>query len=66
MPETMQFIHSLSEMVNSVIAAGMRIDRITEHSHCNWQRFDAMQQDEAGWSLPCKLPMLLTIEATKT
>ena len=41
--------HSLSEIVNSVIAAGLRIERLNEFSYCAWRMFPFMEKGEDGW-----------------
>jgi len=68
-PATAEHFHSMAALINGVLDAGLRLDRITEHPACGWKKFSSMQPEGAAWQfanrLRGKVPMMLTIEATR-
>ena len=61
--------HSMSDVVNSLIAAGLRIQELSEYPFIAWQMFPFMEQDAEGWwRLPERLvqiPLMFTVKARK-
>ena len=61
--------HSVGEIVNALLEAGLRIEFLHEFPVCAWQAFPFLEQGEDGWwrvkdgMIP--IPMTLTIKATK-
>jgi SAM-dependent methyltransferase len=67
---TMEYAHSLEEVVNSAIAAGFRIDGLDEHLDCSFDpRGDVMTREEDGRYRARlggrALPVLFTLRATR-
>jgi SAM-dependent methyltransferase len=63
-----EWTHSIGDIINSVIGAGLRIEFLHEFTLCSWRRFPFMEQDEAGWwrIKGDKLPLTFSLKATKT
>jgi SAM-dependent methyltransferase len=61
--------HSMSDILNSLIAAGLRIDSLREYSKLAWKMYPFMEVDSAGWwRLPDRfpeLPLMFSLRATK-
>jgi SAM-dependent methyltransferase len=62
--------HTLSDIVNALIEAGLRVEFLHEHSVSVWRRFPFMEQDATGWwRLPERLrvsvPLTFSLRATK-
>jgi SAM-dependent methyltransferase len=61
--------HSMGDLVNALIGAGLRIDFLHEFSHCVWKVVAFMEPAEGGgWRLPARvppLPTMFSIKATK-
>ncbi|MEE8600927.1 class I SAM-dependent methyltransferase [Euzebya tangerina] len=69
-PTTVSFNHGIGEIVTAVLAAGMRIDALTEHNSAPWNALGAaMAADDAGEfrlrRRPNRLPATFTLQATK-
>jgi len=67
---TYEWQHSLSDVINALISAGLRIDFLHEHAFSSWRRFPFMAEGADGlWRLPeglrDKLPLTFTLKATK-
>jgi SAM-dependent methyltransferase len=66
---TYQWSHSIGEIVNSLIGAGLRIESLDEYPFLGWARFPWMEERADGfWELPPaqrNLPLLLAIKASK-
>lgn len=68
---THEWIHPLSDVVNAVIGAGLRLDRLNEHEKLAWQFASIMVPVEGRrrmWVLPegfPRLPLSYSILATK-
>jgi SAM-dependent methyltransferase len=69
---THEWIHPLSDIVNAVIAAGMRLDCLNEHEELASQFAPLMVAKEGKrrmWALPegfPRLPLAFSLKATKT
>ena len=62
--------HPLGEIVNALLAAGLRLEFLHEFPHCGYQRFSFLERDADGrWRLPGRLagmlPLLFSLRATK-
>ncbi len=64
-----EWTHTVSDVLNSIIGAGMRIEFFREFSFSEWHAMKIMEQDEDGlWRLPddCPaLPFTFSVKATK-
>ena len=66
--EVFSWIHSLSNVVNSLIRAGLRIEFLHEFPFSVYQMFPGMAPGEEGrWTLPGprSLPFLFSVKASK-
>lgn len=61
--------HSMSDITNSLIDAGMRIDYIREYPFVAWRMFPFMERDDRGWwHLPDNvkpIPLMFALHATR-
>ncbi|HYP41033.1 MAG TPA: class I SAM-dependent methyltransferase [Chloroflexia bacterium] len=61
--------HSLSEYINSLIGAGLRIESFKEYPHLLWKAFPFMEKGEDGWwrltGQKGEIPLMFSIKATK-
>lgn len=62
--------HTLGEIINALLEAGLRLDFLHEFPFCAWQRFPCMRQDDDGWwRLPQEwrdnLPLTFSLQAMK-
>lgn len=61
--------HSLADVVNALIAAGLRVDFLHEFSYCAWKVVAFMKRRADGyWGLPAhfpQLPLMFSLKATK-
>ncbi len=70
-PTTHEWLHPLSDIINGLIRAGMRIDTFNEHEKLAWQFSPIMVPVEGRrrmWILPVgfpKLPLSFSIKAVK-
>jgi SAM-dependent methyltransferase len=62
--------HGLSEIIQGLIDAGLRIERFDEHRFLDWQGLDHMEMRDGVWVLPDGqhelVPLMFSILATKT
>jgi SAM-dependent methyltransferase len=64
--------YSLSEILNSLISAGLHIEFFNEHTEVPWQMFKMLESREEGlWTFPehwqnKKFPLLFSLKARKT
>ena len=62
--------HPLSDILNALIVAGLRVDELREYPFLAWKDFPFMEQDAEGWwRLPKQfkqIPLLFSLKATKT
>jgi SAM-dependent methyltransferase len=68
--QTYQWDHSVSEIVNSLIKAGINIKKVNEYPYSVYEKFKGiMEKDSDGWwkikSEP-KIPLLFSVLASKT
>jgi len=63
-----EWTHSLGDVLNALIGAGLGIEFVHEFPLCCWRRFPFMEQDEAGWwrIKGDKIPLTFSLKATKT
>ncbi|MGF1598467.1 MAG: class I SAM-dependent methyltransferase [Acidimicrobiales bacterium] len=68
-PTTNEWNHTVAEVVNALIGAGLRIDRLDEHRECDWQLFPSAVVEGDHYLLPealrDKLPVCWSITATR-
>lgn len=67
---TMEWVHTLSSVVNAVIGSGLRLDRLDEFDTIDWKALDHMVEAPfEQWSLPDHqrgfTPLGFAIEATR-
>lgn len=66
---TYEWQHSLSDVLNALIGAGLRIEFLHEFPLCSWRRFPFMEQGEDGWwRLPDRfprVPLTFSLKATR-
>ena len=62
--------HTVAEVLNALIGAGFRIDRLDEHAEVDWKLFPSVTASGTHYVLPeslrDKLPVCMTIMATKS
>ncbi len=61
--------HSVGDILNALIAAGLRIDSFHEYPKLAWKMYPFMEMDAEGWwHLPARfpeLPLMFSLKATK-
>ncbi len=61
--------HSIAEIVNALVGAGMRVDRMDEHSGVPWQFVPSCTREGDLWYLPeplrSQIPAFFSLHATK-
>jgi 2-polyprenyl-3-methyl-5-hydroxy-6-metoxy-1,4-benzoquinol methylase len=66
---TFEWSHSLGEVIDSLIGAGLRIEHLHEFAFCMYRRFSCMAMGEDGWwRLPeayGDMPMLFSVKAVR-
>ena len=65
---TVQFMHPLGEIVGSLLAAGLRLERLTEHPRITWQAFGQLVRDAEGcWIWPDRpwFPLAVSLDMSK-
>jgi SAM-dependent methyltransferase len=51
--------HSMADIINALLNAGLRLDFLREYPHITWQALPFMQEDEQGyWVLPPEYPQI--------
>jgi SAM-dependent methyltransferase len=64
---TYEWNHGLGEVVTALLAAGLVVDALAEHTECEWQALPTMVQRDGGrWTLPerpQRLPLMYTVQA---
>lgn len=71
--DSYSWFHSLADVINALIGAGLVIDRVEEHRHLDWQFMKSMERmgdpDHDTWVLPADrrdvVPMQFSIKAHK-
>ena len=65
-----QWQHSMADVVNALISAGLRIDFLHEFPYAPWSMLTQMKQgDDGWWRLPegqDSVPLLFSVEASKS
>jgi SAM-dependent methyltransferase len=66
---TYEWVHSLGDVVNSLISAGLRIEFLHEFPYACYEMFPFLVQDEQGWwrlrESDGAIPMTFSLKATK-
>jgi SAM-dependent methyltransferase len=61
--------HSLSEIVNALIGAGLRLEEMREYKHAVWKAFPFLvEESPQRWVMPAdrpELPLMFSIRATR-
>ena len=62
-----EWTHSLGDIVNSLISAGLRIEFLHEYPYIFYKALPYMKQDDQGsWRIPGdRIPLIFTLKATK-
>ncbi|MBW8010188.1 MAG: class I SAM-dependent methyltransferase [Chloroflexi bacterium] len=68
-PVEYEWFHSMSDIINALINAGLHIQYMREFDYCVYQMLPFMEQHEDGWwrlpkGMP-RLPFMFSIKATK-
>jgi SAM-dependent methyltransferase len=67
---TYEWTHSLSDIINSLISAGLRIDFLHEFPYLNWDFFPFMEKDKDGWwrfkQGKETIPLMFSLKAAKS
>jgi SAM-dependent methyltransferase len=67
--ETYEWMHGISEILNALIGAGMRIDAVNDHDSLPWEMFSILRRcDDGMWRLPeghVPFPLSWSIFATR-
>jgi SAM-dependent methyltransferase len=62
--------HSIGDVINALVAAGLRVEELREYPFNAWQMFPFMEQDAEGWwRLPARfpqLPLMFSLKARKS
>ncbi len=66
---TFEWPHALSEIVNALLGAGLRLDMLNEHQRLAWKLFAMMEtQDDGMEAMPAgalQLPLAFSLKASK-
>jgi SAM-dependent methyltransferase len=66
---TYEWTHPLSDIVNSLISAGLKIDFLHEFPYLDWDFFSFMEKDKDGWwrfkQGKETIPLMFSLKATK-
>lgn len=68
--ETVEWMHTFSSILNALIDAGLRIERVFESPRCHFGMFDVMREVSPNrYEMPApltgKLPLVFSLRATK-
>jgi SAM-dependent methyltransferase len=67
--KTYQWDHSLSDVVNALLSAGLQIESLHEYPYCEYEKFPGLmfKDNDGWWKLKDKplLPLLFSIKARK-
>jgi len=67
--ETYEWVHSVSDILSSLIEAGLRIEMLTEHERLPWQHFPMMvRADDGRYRMPKggpRIPLAISLKARK-
>ena len=65
---SIEWQHPLSDVLNALIGAGLRLDWLHEHDALTWRQFACLVEDESGlyrWPGPSWLPLSYSLHATR-
>jgi len=67
---TYQWVHSVQEVIDATVAAGLRVEHLHEFPFDFYQRLPAMTRDDRGWwrlppPLDGRLPLLFALKAVR-
>jgi SAM-dependent methyltransferase len=69
-PVVYEWFHGLGDVVNALVAAGLRIDFVREFPFCCFRMFPFMERDEDGWwrlaGRDGLIPMTFSLQASRT
>jgi hypothetical protein len=57
--------HTLGDIMNALIAAGLQIESLQEYPYCMFKSFPWMVHDESGWWRDPKGEFLFSLQASK-
>jgi len=62
-----EWTHSLGDVLNALISAGLKLEFLHEFPVCAWRRFPFMEQDGTGWwrLKDDKIPLTFSLKATR-
>ncbi len=63
-----EWVHPLSDILNGLIQAGLRLDWLHEHARLPWRMFKALERrDDGEWQWPDRpwLPLAVSLQATR-
>lgn len=66
---TVQWMHTLSAILGSLLDGGLRLDWLHEHPRVTWQAFAQLAEDADGcWAWPDRpwLPLAVSLSMTRT
>ena len=67
--ESYEWSHSMADIVNSLVSAGLRIEFLNEFPFIAWKAFPFLEQDREGWwRMPAskpELPLMFSIRASR-
>jgi ubiquinone/menaquinone biosynthesis C-methylase UbiE len=66
---TYEWAHSLSDVINALLGAGLQIQEMGEHDVCVYPHFPGMERDEGGWwrlkQYAQNIPAMFSVKASK-
>lgn len=64
-----QWQRTLGDIVNALVEAGLKIERLNEYPYDVWRSLNGMERSEDGWfrlkDHPDHIPLLFSLRATK-
>jgi len=66
--DKIEWLHPLSDIVNGLIGAGLRLDWLREHAQLPWRMFRILERrDDGDWQWPDRpwLPLAVSLQATR-
>ncbi len=67
-PVQYEWFHSLGEIINALLGAGLRIEYLHEFDYTVWEQYPFLEKRDDLWHLPetlPKVPLLFSIKASK-
>jgi SAM-dependent methyltransferase len=65
---SVQFQHTMGEVISALAAAGLRIDFLHEHDHTLFKRFESLETRNGSYQLPegrPRVPLMFSIRASR-